>query len=279
MIAAWLPAISSSTVVAALGFALSIPYRRWIESRIAHDFDRKLEEFRAGIRRDEENLRSELRHREGEIEALRSGALSNLTARHAELSRRRIQAVEAVWNYVVYLSRYKMIAKMAETINMSYALPEAAKRTSDGAKTRLLAETLWRTSNVDEIKKNDHPPDRERPFIPPITWAIFSVYRQVLSYPVVQLAAMRAGAGPDILAKPDELMVAIKTAMPELTAMIDEHREGAFPFVIDLLEQRLLRSLVEALEKPEVEDSTVKQAAQILAAVEAARSSPASPAV
>jgi hypothetical protein len=83
----WLPSLTTAGVVSAIAW-LS---REWIAARltksIQHEFDRKLESLRAELRESEEKLKARIHEKEGEIAALRSGALSALASRHAELER------------------------------------------------------------------------------------------------------------------------------------------------------------------------------------------------
>ena len=92
----WVPAISTTAL---LGFALWL-LRSVISTRLAksvqHEFDSKLEALRTNFRKNEESFKADLRAKETQIEALRSGAMAGLANRQAALDKRRIEAVPSV---------------------------------------------------------------------------------------------------------------------------------------------------------------------------------------
>jgi hypothetical protein len=85
---------------------------------------------------------------------------------------------------------------MAAPIKMEVAIEAAAQQDEEGRKAREFAEMIWKTSGITD---NANPPpdwiDKERPFLPPIAWAIFSAYRHVLALPIAQITVMRTGVG------------------------------------------------------------------------------------
>jgi hypothetical protein len=92
----WIPAISTSSLLTVIGVIVGTYYKAKVEKGIQHNFDQKLEELRAQLRRDEEQLKADLRTRDDEIAALRSGALSGMASRQAALDKRRLEAIEKV---------------------------------------------------------------------------------------------------------------------------------------------------------------------------------------
>jgi len=86
----WIPAISTSTLLTVIGFLVGTYYKAKVEKGVQHNLDQKLEELRAKLRRDEEGLKAELRSRDDQIAALRSGALSGMATRQAALDKRRL---------------------------------------------------------------------------------------------------------------------------------------------------------------------------------------------
>lgn len=276
---ALIPALESSAVVLAIiGFVLGVPYRRLVEGSISKQFDKKLEETRAEFRREEEKLKAELRERAAELDALRSGALSSLATRHAELAKRRILAVERIWARVTEMANLKTLSKFAEAIDMNAALEIAEKGGPQARKTSEFAEMLMNSVGVDPAKKPEYLADRERPFVPEITWALYSAYSQLLHIPLFQLTTIKFGAPSKILAGPEQMKNILKQSLPHLTQFIDEHGANGFPFLADELEQTLLRSLREALEQRDADTHAVAQAKRILDAVrEAANKSEPEP--
>lgn len=266
----WLPALSSTAILGIVGFILSVPYRRAIEGAISSRFEGRLESTKAEFRRQEELLRAELRTRDAELEALRSGALSSLAARQADMGRRRITAVEKVWAHVINASKYKLLSKFAETLNTTAMLEAAESNPSDKRKLQHLAETLLKSANADDPGQYDSSADMERPFLPEITWALFLAYRQLLLQPLAFLHLIKAGASGKLLADPSRMADVLKKSLPQYATFIDEHGPAGYPFLLDELEQALLTSLRQALDQSDADEGAVQQAARIIAAVNAA---------
>jgi len=82
---------------------------------------------------------------------------------------------------------------------MDFVIDGASKLTEEGGKFREFGEVIWKLCGLDNLKPFE-PPDKQRPFLSPIVWALFSAYRQVLTLPVVQVAALKTGGGRKILA-------------------------------------------------------------------------------
>jgi hypothetical protein len=76
----WIPEISTSSVLTVIGVIVGTYYKAKVERAIQHNFDEKPEALKAQLRRDEEQLKADLRARDDEIAALRSGALSGMAS-------------------------------------------------------------------------------------------------------------------------------------------------------------------------------------------------------
>ncbi|MHA1545065.1 MAG: hypothetical protein ACTSUY_01405, partial [Alphaproteobacteria bacterium] len=176
----WIPALSTSTLLAVLGFVVGTYYKARVESAIKSKFDLKLEELKSKLRSAEETIKAKILEKDEQIAALRGGALSEMANRHTALDKRRLDAIEMLWVAVVGYGQTKFLSRMLAPIKMEYAIDAAAKQDEDGKKIRDFADVLWNISGIDKFKPIE-PPDRERPFLPPIIWALFSAYRRVLS--------------------------------------------------------------------------------------------------
>ena len=99
----WLPALTTTGLLAAaLWLGRELISNRLTKS-VQHDFDKKIESVRADLRASEERFKAELREKEAEIAALRSGALSVLASRHAALDKRRLANGWAVFSILPYM--------------------------------------------------------------------------------------------------------------------------------------------------------------------------------
>jgi hypothetical protein len=263
----WLAAVTSSTAVGILGFIVGTYYKAKVEKSIQHELDAKLEAVRVAFRKEEEILKADLRAKGEQIAALRSGALSGLASRHAAIDKRRLEAIDKVWASAIKHGPYKFAAKMTSVIKMEVALEGSAKQDAQGAKLRDLATVIWNTVGLDKVTAADSP-DTERPFLPPLVWALFSAYRHVVSHPIAQLAAMRAGVGKEVLADPKPMLDLVKSALPHFTVFIDKFGVGGLSFLIDELEKALLEELQRSLHNPEGDRANLEQAAAILRAAD-----------
>lgn len=263
----WSAAITSSLVVSLAGIVAGTYYKAKVEKAIQHNFDTKLEALRAGFRMDEEALRAELQAKGEQIAALRGGALSGLASRKAAIDQRRLEALDRVWAAATNKAQYKSAARMSASINMDVALDAAAKQDAEGAKLREFATVIWNAAGLENLKAYDSA-HSERPFLPPLVWALYSALSQVLSHPVAQLAAMRTGAGGKALIDPKPMLDLVKSALPHQTAFIDQFGVGGLAYLIDELEEALLREIQRALHNPNVDQASLEQAAAILKAAE-----------
>lgn len=247
----WIPAISSSTVLAIVGFLVGTYYRAKVEKAIQYSFDRQLEQFKANLRRKDE-----------EIAAMRSAVLSGLIGRNSALDKRRLKAAEQLWTAVIEMAPLRLLAKMAEKVNVEAALQKAAKQDQEGEKTRAFAKVVWDTAGLDSFKPQS-PPDTERPFISPIVWAHFSAYRQVMQRPWVEFHAMKGGIDKRILADPKPLLDLVKSVLPHFSNFIDEHGASGLPYLAEILENSLLYEITKSLDDPHIDEVMVERTAKI----------------
>lgn len=264
----WLAAITSSAVVSVLGIALGTYYKAKVEKAVQHNFDAKLEKVRADFRQDEERLKADLRANGEQIAALRAGALSGLASRNAAIDKRRLEAIERLWAAVVHQAQYKMAIRMTAALHMDKAIELAAKGDAEAAKIQGMANLIWETSGLDKVTVGPSS-DTERPFLPPLAWALFSAYRQVVAHPLAQLAAIRSGVGPKMLVDPKPMLELVKSALPHKAEFIDNHGTGVLSYLVGDLEEKLLLELQKSLSNPGADQAGIEQAAAILRAADA----------
>lgn len=203
----WIPAVSTTFL---FGLAVWL-FRGLIATRLAksvqHEFDNKLEEVRSELRKSEQAFQADLRSKETQIAALRSGALSALASRQAALDRRRLQAVDELWSAVTSLAKLKYASMVMGTVDFDKA-----------------SELVAKNSNVQEIFKvfagpieplqlaNDAP--KARPFVTQIAWALFSAYQSIILFAVTQLQILKTGVDGAKYLKTDSIENLIKVALP-----------------------------------------------------------------
>lgn len=265
--AGWLAAITSSTATAILGIVIGTYYKAKVEKAIQHNFDAKLETLRANLRKDEEELRADLKAKGEQIAALRGGALSGLANRYTALDKRRLEAIDRVWTAVVGQHLSKMAAKMAGVIDMESALNAAAKKDAEGEKFREFANVIWLAAGLDNVKAEEKPYS-ERPFLPPLVWALYAAYDHIISHSIAQLAAMRNGIDNNSLSNPKPILELVRSALPHQVAFINSAGVGQLTQLIDELEETLLQEIKAALHNPDADQANLQQAAAILKAAD-----------
>jgi hypothetical protein len=123
----WLPAVSTtSLLVLALWLFRSLIATR-LTASVKHEFDEKIETLKTELRKSEKSFKADLRSKESEIEALRSGALSGLVSRQAALDARRIQAVDQLWTAEQDLGPAKSVSATVAILKFKYAVKESAE--------------------------------------------------------------------------------------------------------------------------------------------------------
>lgn len=255
--AEWFPAITSSTLLAVIGFAIGTAYKARVERSIQHSFDAKLE-----------GLKATIRESDTQIAALRAGALSGLVNRQANVDKRRMEAVERLWGEAVAYGRYAPLAMLAGA--MDIILKNAVGSGRDAQKTREFAEMMLKSADLHEPKPMSHGADMERPFLDPVCWALFSAYRQCAMYPAMLLQLAKVGVGPKILESSPAVLQALKAALPEHSEYIDKQGLSSLFHLLPSLQEKLLSALVGSLSGRESSDAAVRHAAEILEKVQEA---------
>jgi hypothetical protein len=123
----WVPAISTTTMLAiVLWLGRNLIITR-LTNAVKHEYDEKIESFKASLRKNEETFRADLKAKETQIDALRSGALSGIVNRQAVLYERQLNAVEKLWEAVIFLSSAKYVSQFMASVKFDVSAQEAAR--------------------------------------------------------------------------------------------------------------------------------------------------------
>lgn len=141
---------------------------------------------------------------------------------------------------------------------------------ADAPKAREFAEMMLKTAGLSEPDPANYKADKERPFLDPVCWALFSAYRQCSTYPAMLFQLAKAGVGPDVLESSPPMLQALKTALPEHAEYIDQNGLGSLYHLLQPLEERLLAALVASLNGRESSEAAVRHAAEIIEKVQEA---------
>lgn len=252
----WLPTIAVSTVV---WFG-----RKWIAqylvSAVQHSFNKELEELRAQLKAGEELFKAELKAKEAEISALRSGALSALESRQIALDKRRIQAVDEIWESMIALGPARSILASTSVLNLNYV---SSKIQTDPK----LGVFLDGIGAGFEIKNINHPSaERAKPFVTTTVWAAFSAIRLILGIGAMQLMAARGGLKLEGMVSVKGVKEMLSVALPEHATKVSQHPDDNANFheFIDLLDAQLLTEVTKMLSGVESDESSVRNAMKIV---------------
>lgn len=264
----WTQIATSSVLLAALGALLTPIYKSWIERGIQSKFDKQIEVLRSEVRREEDRLKGEIKAQEDRLAALRSGALSGMVARQGMLDRKRLEALEEVWEYCCEQGPARLLARLTETLNMPYALEGSSAKDPQGESIRTFAAKIMEISGIMKAAPSSIIPEKLRIFVPPLVWALFSTYRGVITLRIAQLAAVQAGAGAKLLQDSASLVDLVRTALPHKSEYLDKYGEEGLVFLVTELEDRVFTEVVRALDDPGSDEKSVALAANIMASVD-----------
>ena len=254
----WLPALTTyGLLAAALWLGRNLISTR-LKKAVEHEFDTKLEALRAQVREGEERLKAELRAKEVEIAALRSGALTALASRQMALDKRRLEAVDQLWTSINALTPARGIATMMSIITFEIAAPRAERE----PKLRQTFEAMGGGFNVKNLDLSGA--SKARPFVSQMVWAIFSAYQAVIMHSVMRWLVLSGGLGSKDFANNDVIVKLLKTALPHYSEYIDKSGPGGYPYMLEALESQLLVELQNMLNGVEADKANVEQAAEIL---------------
>lgn len=256
----WLPSLTTAGLFSAVAWL----FRKWIGERLAksiqHEFDHKIEKVRTEFRVSEEVLKARLREREGEISALRSGALSVLASRRATLDNRRLEAVDQIWSAFRALAPARFLATNLGAINFE-TTAELAER---DPKVRQFFETLG--GGFDMSKLDIGAAEKARPYVTPMVWAVYSAIVAVTTHVTMRWIILKGGLGKRDFVDFSAIRALVVKVLPNYDAYLNEHGPAVYQHILQALEDRLLEELRSMMNGFEADRASLEQAAEILKA-------------
>lgn len=254
----WIPSLTSTVLLAAAGWLAKSLIETRLKKTVALELERQVETLRSEVRVKEEGLRAEIRVREAEIQALQSGALSALTGRRVAIDQRRLQAVDELWTAVVSLRPGIALAQSLEPWNFE----EAAKATVKNVELRGVFEIM--ASAFNPAAPEVRGAERARPYVSPLSWALFVALRAIALNASAKAAVLRSGVGNPALLRNDVVRPLVLAALPDRAEEVRSATDADLLALVDELEDRLLREALSALENPSIDEETLGRAAHIL---------------
>lgn len=243
----WIPAITTTALLGVAAWLGRNALLERLKGSISHEFNEKLE-----------NVRAELREKESQIDALRSGALSGVQHRQAVLYGRRLKATEDLWKAVVSMAGAKNISAMMAAIKFD----EAAKEAAHNPKLREVFKTMGGAFfNPEKLDLSDAL--KSRPYVSELAWAYYSAYQSIVMHSIILLEALKAGLDKDF-SKFEEMTKLVKVALPHQEPYIEKYGTSAFHYLLDELELKLLSEIKKMLNGIEADQESLEKAAKIL---------------
>jgi O6-methylguanine-DNA--protein-cysteine methyltransferase len=261
----WLLTISSSSAVTVfvLWLARSLIVTRLTKS-VQHEFDQKIEVVRSELRKSELAFQANIRASDAQLEALRSGALSGMTARQALVDKRRIEAVDQLWEGVRAIAPGKTAVMMVSVINYE----AMAKTAFKDAKAAAVFGAMGGNFDIHRLVPTEA--EKARPYVSALSWACFYAYRAIIGFCVTQFEMLRFQIeNPQQLLKFDAVIDLVAVVLPGRGHYLKEHGPQGLVYIVDEIERELLKELRSALSGVADDAATLERGARIVKAAAA----------
>lgn len=253
----WIPAISTTSLLSLIIWLSRNLIITRLTNSVRHEYDKKIEDVRSDLRKNEEKIKSELKLKEIQIQALQSGALSGVSNRQVAIFEKQVKAIELVWDTVISLGPAKVVSNQLQVIKFESALREAA--TNPRAREMF---SMMSNVNIENIEFNKA--NRARPFISPLSWAYYSAYQSIIAHAVVKMKMLQIGVDKADIIDNKHVMNLVKTALPHQVPLIEEHGIEAIHYLLDELEEKLLLSFQLTLKGEELDKEHIEMASNII---------------
>ena len=254
----WFPALTTTGLLAAALWLGRELISTRLKRSVQHEFDKKIESIKADLRATEERFKAQLREKEAEIAALRSGALSVLATRHAALDKRRLEAVDEIWSSFNALAPARAIAANMSVIKFESAAKEAER----DPKVRQLFEMIGQGFDARTIDLTGAA--KARPYVTPMVWAVYSAISAVTMHSVMRLQILKGGLGTTDFANHKAIEKLVVAALPHYSEYLEKNGPSVYFYALEALDTKLLAELQSMLSGTEGDKASVEQAAEII---------------
>jgi len=254
-------AISTSGLFAAVLWLAKDIIQTRLKASVEHEFGVKLERVRRESKEIEERLKHSLELKKEAISALRADVLSGASDRQSGVHSRRLSAIDALWG-VVADSLYPT-AHLVQILSI-YKFPETLKLTAENEQLRAYFAKL-----NDQYDNKSHARQaalKERPYISDTAWALFCAYSAIMGHARLQLILLASGLNQANVIDSHAIETMIVAALPDHEAYLREHGIAVHPYLVEVLEQRLLDETRRILTGKDETTEQLAQAAQMLSA-------------
>lgn len=258
----WIPALSSTSLLAlVLWLSRNLIITRLTNS-VRHEYDKKIETLKTELRQNEEEFKADLKAKESQIEALRSGALSGIANRQAAIFKHQLASIEQLWEAVISLAPAKAASAWMAVVKFEAAAKEAAKNPR-------FREIFTMIGDIDPNAMKTNQALKTRPFISPLAWAYYSAYQSIVFHAVARLHMLKNGIDLVEVIDTESVIKLVKVALPHQVEYIEKYGPSAFHYLLEELESKLLLAFQLMLKGEESDKDTLEKAAAIIKQSEA----------
>ena len=252
--------LSTGAVLAFLVWIFKETIKTRLTASIKHEFETKLAALKSELHKNEEIFKADLRKKENEILALRSGALSAMASRQTLFDKRTLEAVDQIWNGMHAMTPASGIAKAMS----AWKWDVVEQRIEIEPK---LKEMYLAFGKVDPKEVLDGEGWKGRPYVSKLTLAYFSAYRAIVGLSVGKLALFQLGLGGNLM-DTERIVGLVTAALPHQEAYVKQFGVTVLANLLDELEDKLLQEMERMLKGAESDLASVQRAVEILIAVE-----------
>lgn len=254
----WFPALTTTAALAAVLWLCRQLISTRLTKSVEHEFNTKIESVRMEMHASEERLKAQLREKEAEISALRSGALTALASRHASLDKRRLEAVDQLWASFNALAPARAIAANLSVIKFE----SAAKLAENDPKVRQFFEMIGAGFDLKTLDLSGAA--KARPFLTPLVWAIFSAIQAITFHSVMRWHILKGGLGTTDFSDNKAIENLVVAALPHYAEYLEKNGPSVYYHVLEALDARLLDEIQNMLLGVESDKASIEQAAEIV---------------
>lgn len=241
----WIPALSSTSILAILIFCSKKLIVTRLTNAVKHEYDSKLE-----------LLKGDLSKKEQEINSIRNVGLSGLQQRQSLLFERQLGAIELLWSSTCKLSHGIAVSKMMLRVKTD----EVSKSIEQDQKLQEFFKMIAMHVNMDKLGEINPTP--ARPFVSKLAWAYYSAYSSIIYHYVLQAKLFENGIGQDFLDK-DNITTLVRAALPHQNKFIEEFGADSFGHLLEELQGKILEEIDAMLSGKSLDQAGLEKAAVI----------------
>ena len=217
-----------------------------ISASVRFDFERKLE-----------NVRADLRAKEAEIDALRSGAFSRMDAIQTAVTARRMKAADDLWAAVVEWGKLTHVVSIMAVIKFDVASENVEREPKLQDVFKAIAPNV-----IDTLNRLFNLGDKDRLHLSDITWALFAAYRAIFLAAAGKAHLLGSGIDGRTFINAEGINDVLLAALPEQKAVIQAGASGHLQ-LLDILRNRIIEELRRTIEGAEQDAASVERAVTV----------------